>query len=103
MGRAEETMEGLWAYCTSNKRLVPQPPEWAKLHGMLKDARQLPSGGWEPAAPLILAAWNTTMPIEKQLRFQKHIEWARDHGQLDEIGRFLRALPESRWVHFGEI
>lgn len=99
----DETMEELWAYCTSNRRLVPLPPEWAKLHGMLKGARQLPSGGWEPAAPLILAAWEFTMPIEKQLRFQEHIEWARDHCQLDEIGRFLRALPESKWVHFGEV
>jgi hypothetical protein len=70
---------------------------------MLKDLRRLPSGGWEPAAPLILAAWDCTMPIEKQLRFKEHVQWASDHGQIDGIGQFLRSLPESKWVHFGEI
>lgn len=98
-----ETLESLWAYCTANKRLVPMPPEWARLHGMLAGCRQLPSGGWEPAAPLILAAWHSTIPIEKQLRFKEHVQWASDHNQLDEISAFLRGLPEQNWVHFGDI
>jgi len=99
----KETIESLWAYCTAEKRLVPMPFEWSKLHGMLKGVRQLPNGGWEPAAPLILAAWHCTMPIEKQLRLKEHIQWAHDHDQLDQVGRFLRSLPEQKWVHFGEI
>jgi len=98
-----ETFDSLWAYCTENKRLVPMPQEWAKLHGMLSNRRQLSSGGWEPPLPLILAAWDCTMPIEKQLRFQEHVRWATDHNQLGEVGTFLRALPEEKWVHFGEI
>ena len=98
-----ETFDLLWEYCTAEKRLVPMPPEWAKLHGMLRDLRQKPQGGWEPAAPVILASWHCTMAKEKQLRFKEHIEWARDHDQLDEIGEFLRGLPKRRWVHFGEI
>jgi len=97
-----ETFDLLWQYCTAEKRLVPIPPEWAKLDAMLRDLRQKPQGGWEPAAPLILASWHCTMPIEKQQRFKEHIEGARDHGQLDEIGRFLRGLSERRWVHLGE-
>jgi hypothetical protein len=98
-----ETFDSLWAYCTAKKRLVPMPPEWAELHDMLVNTRQKPSGGWEPPLPLILAAWNCTMPIEKQLRFREHIQWAFDQNQLDEVGAFLRALPEEKWVHFGEI
>jgi hypothetical protein len=73
MSSDTETFDSLWAYCTENKRLVPMPQEWAELHGMLANRRQMPSGGWEPPAPLILAAWHCTMPIEKQLRFEEHI------------------------------
>lgn len=98
-----ETFNSLWANCTENKRLVPVPQEWAKLHGMLLSRRQMPNGGWEPPLPLILAAWDRTMPIEKQLRFREHIQWASDQNQLDEVGKFLRALPEEKWVHFGEV
>jgi hypothetical protein len=43
------------------------------------------------------------MPIEKQLRFREHIQWAYDQNQLDEVGTFLRALPEEKWAHFGEV
>jgi hypothetical protein len=43
------------------------------------------------------------MPIEKQLRFREHIQWASDQKQLDEVGAFLRALPDEKWAHFGEI
>jgi hypothetical protein len=98
-----ETFDSLWAYCTANKRLVPMPSEWAELHGMLANTQQKPNGGWEPPLPLILAAWHCTMPIEKQLRFREHLQWASDQNQLDEVGAFLRALPDEKWAHFGEI
>lgn len=58
-------------------------------------------GGWEPSLPLILAAWHVTMPIEKQLRFKEHIQWAKENGQIDEIGAYLRSLSEEKWYHFG--
>lgn len=99
----EETLESLWAYCTANNRLVPMPPQWNELFGMLKDTRQKASGGWEPSLPLILASWHSTMPIEKQLRFKEHIEWAHAKGQIVQIGAYLRSLPESSWCHFGEV
>ena len=98
-----ETFDSLWAYCVENKRLVPAPPEWADLHGMLANRQQKLSVGWEPSAPLILAAWHCTMPIEKHLRFKEHIQWAADHNQLEEVGAFLRSLHEDRWVHFGDV
>jgi len=98
-----ETFDSLWTYCEENNRLVPAPPEWADLHGMLANRQQKLSGGWEPSAPLILAAWHCTMPIEKHLRFKEHIQWAADHNQLEEVGAFLRSLPEDGWVHIGEV
>jgi hypothetical protein len=94
MSDATENFDSLWAFCTANHRLVPMPPQWNQLYyRLLKNTRQKPSGGWEPSLPLILAAWHTTMPIEKQLRFKEHIQWAH----------YLRSLPEDQWCHFGEI
>ena len=96
-----ETFETLWQYCCENKRVFPK--DWNMLYSMLKNKKQKPSGGWEPPLPLILAAWHTTMPIEKQLRFKEHIQWANDNNQLEEIGKYLRSLTETDWYHFGEI
>ena len=78
------------------------PPQCSELHGMLKDQRRNPEGGWIPPAPLILAAWECTMPIEKQMRFKEHLEWASSKGQLEEVEAFLRSLAENQWCHFGE-
>lgn len=103
MNESLETLESLWAYCTAENRLVPMPPQWNQLYGMLKNIHQKPSGGWEPPLPLILAAWHHSMPIEKQLRFKDHLQWALDQGQIDEVGRYLRSLAANEWCHFGEI
>jgi DNA modification methylase len=96
-----ETFESLWDCCTINNRLIPK--DWQKLYNMLKNKRQKPSGGWEPALPLVLAAWHNTMPIEKQLRFKEHIQWAAENGQIEEIGAYIRSLSEENWYHFGEL
>lgn len=99
--RTPETFDALWKYCTADKRVIPR--DWNRLYQMLVNKRQKPSGGWEPPLPLILAAWDVTMPMDKQFRFKEHLEWARDQGQLDEIGDYLRSLNESNWYHFGEL
>jgi len=98
-----ETFESLWDYCTANGRAVPVPQRWNKLFEMLIEKRRLPSGGWNPALPLILAAWHVATPIQKQLRFKEHVLWADDHGQVVEVGRYLRSLNEEDWYHFGEL
>ena len=98
-----ESLQTLWEYCTSNNRLVPMPPEWSQLHGMLKDQRRNPEGGWIPPAPLILAAWWDSSPFEKQSRFKEHLEWSSEQGQLEEVGAFLRSLSETQWCHLGEV
>ena len=69
MSDTTETFESLWEYCTANGRAIPR--DWHKLYEMLANKRQKPSGGWIPSLPLILAAWDATMPIEKQLRFER--------------------------------
>jgi len=96
-----ETFETLWQYCTSNNRVFPR--EWNKLYNLLNNKKQKQAGGWEPPLPIILAAWDITMPIEKQLRFKEHIQWAIDNNQSEEVGNYLRSLQEDDWYHFGEL
>lgn len=64
--------------------------------------RATKGGGWEPAVPLILGAWHETSALLKMLRLKEHIDWADQHGVLDEVDKFLRSLPESEWAHLGE-
>lgn len=98
-----ESLESLIAYCSDKNRAVPNPDQWNSLFRMLKNTKQKPTGGWEPPLPLILGAWWHSMPIEKVLRFQEHLRWADQEGQIDEIGTFLRSLKDDEWVHFGEL
>jgi len=102
MTHGTETFEAIWAICASNARVSPMSQPWNYLFGMLKGTRQLPNGGWEPPLPLILAAWHETSASEKRARFKRHIEWAGEQRQLDEIGLCLRALPEDQWLHEGQ-
>ncbi len=98
-----ETFNTLWEYCTANNRLCPMPQKWNDLHEMLINKKQNPTGGLVPLLPLILAAWHETTPLEKQLRFKEHIQWASDNNQIEEIGKYLRSLSETDWTHYGEI
>lgn len=101
MTKSYETFDTLWAYCSSNNRVIPR--DWHRFYKMLANKKQKPSGGWEPPLPLILAAWHETMPLEKMLRFKEHVKWAADQDQLEQAGKYLRSLPETEWFHFGEL
>jgi hypothetical protein len=101
MDTSHESFETLWEFCTANGRVIPR--DWNKLYELLANKRQEASGGWTPSLPLILAAWDCTMSIEKQLRFKEHIQWAQDNQQIAEIGLYLRSLPEDQWYHLGEL
>jgi hypothetical protein len=98
-----DSLDALWEFCTANNRLVPKPPQWTQLYGILKNTHQNLSGGWEPPLPLVLAAWHHSKPLEKQLRFKEQLRWAVAQNQLPEMNAFLRSLPETHWCHFGEV
>jgi hypothetical protein len=55
--------------------------------------------GFEPALPLILAAWWEASDSEKKERLKVHIQWANGHGALAEVDKFLQSLPEGDWHH----
>jgi hypothetical protein len=52
-----ESVESLVAFCRVNDRVCPLPPFWNRLWEMLPDRAQV-GAGWQPPAPLILAAWH---------------------------------------------
>lgn len=97
-----ESFETLWECCTANRRAVPMPLRWRALYQTLRDTREVATGEWEPRLPLIRHAWSDSTPAEKQLCFREHVQWAADHGQIEEIGRYLRSLGEEEWYHFPE-
>ncbi len=64
--------------------------------------RKRDGADWQPALPLILAAWHDTPAMLKMLRLAEHIEWAAQHGALELVASFLRGLREEDWYHVGE-
>jgi hypothetical protein len=91
-------LERLLAYCSANARVCPQPLQWNELYQMLPEkCRRV--DGFEPALPLILAAWWEATDSQKKQRLKEHIQWANDHGVLSNVNNFLQSLPESDWHH----
>jgi hypothetical protein len=68
---------------------------------MLPDRRRV-GLGWDPPAPLILAAWWDTPAIAKMVRLQEHLRYAEAHGVLRLVDEYLRRLPEEDWAHMGD-
>ena len=95
------TLDEALAVATKNKRVCPQPRRWQELYDLLPD-KVRKGGGWEPALPLILAAWYHTPALLKMVRLREHIEWAAKHGCLDQVYSFLCQLSEDDWHHVGE-
>jgi hypothetical protein len=95
-----ESLDSLLAYCKANGRVCPLPRQWSKLWELLPNRKSVGSG-WEPAAPLILAAWHVP-GLMKMMRLQEHIEWADKHGALELVGSYLRGLAETDWYHLSD-
>ncbi len=86
------------AEAQKNDRVCPQPQQWNELYELLPE-RKRKGNGWEPALPLILAAWRNTPVLSKIIRFREHLEWADSHGALSEVFEFMKNLPEEEWHH----
>lgn len=95
------TVEEVLTEIQKNNRICPQPQRWQQLYELLPD-RKYKGAGWEPALPLILAAWWDTPAMLKIVRLREHIEWAATHGSLEQVHQFLLSLPEDEWHHIGE-
>ena len=95
------TLDAILDEATKNNRVCPQPQKWQALYYLLPGTTRV-GGGYQPAAPLILASWWGTPPKQKMNRLREHIEWAADHEGLELIHRFLVDLPESNWLHIDD-
>lgn len=94
-----DKLNSLLEYVKSEGRVCPMPNYWNELWQMLPDRKQKSSGGWEPALPLILAAWWDTPALTKMVRLVEHINYAAEHGVLDEVDQFLRNLKPDQWAY----
>jgi len=106
MTTSHETFGSLWEYCSSNKRVIPHDWEgfYKRLtYKFLAYKRRNPSDDTPLPPPIPLLGWFNTIPLHKQLVFREQLEWAAEHNELDQIGAFLRALPEDGWYHIGEL
>lgn len=92
----EDPLKDLFEYVKADGRICPNPPEWNKLWELLPDKKRV-GLGWEPSAPLILAAWWDTPYLAKILRLEEHIHYAAEHGVLDEVDTYLRSLKTEQW------
>lgn len=101
-GRAPEvTLDQVLALSAANGRVCPMPKHWNELYDMLPGRRRV-GAGWEPPAPLILAAWYDASDLDKMLRLREHLAWAGRHGALPAVAAFLESLGEGDWLHLGE-
>ena len=97
-----ERLEALLAFVTDEARVCPRPVEWNRLYeligGKRTDFHDPWRVVWEPAPPLILAAWSARDEA-KAARFREHIKWAADCGAIEAVDSFLRSLPLEAWHH----
>jgi hypothetical protein len=99
--RRELTVVEVMVEARRNNRVCPKPARWLQFYDMLPDKKPT-IAGWEPAPPLVDAAWNDTPSIPKRMCFREHIEWAASHGCLQQVFTFMKSLPEGEWHHMGE-
>ena len=88
--------EDIVAAAAEEGRVCPQPGLWNDLWQMLPDRRQV-GAGWEPALPLILAAWDLTSDAAKRERFLLHLRWAEARGAMQSVIIFLDSLRPDQW------
>lgn len=95
------TLEQALLEASKNSRVCPQPQKWNDLYNLLPN-KSRKGNGWEPALPLILAAWWDTPSTLKAMRLKEHIEWAASNNALERVYTFMVSLPEPEWYHYGE-
>lgn len=88
--------------CAELGRVCPMPMRWNELWELLPD-RQRVGLGWEPALPLILAAWHDASDSSKFARFKEHLDWAEAHGALEEVSALLDRLGDDEWLSRGQM
>ncbi len=96
------TLEKVLEEVQKNNRVCPNPQKCNQLYQMLPNKKQNIDGGWEPAVPLILAAWYEATALDKTYRFRQHLEWASEYNCLTEVFDLIQNLTEEDWHHVND-
>ena len=83
-------------------RVCPMPQYWNELWELLPNRTRV-GNGWNPPAPLILAAWWHTSNAEKRERLAAHIRYASEHGALDQVASLLSSLSPGHWHYESDV
>jgi hypothetical protein len=78
-------------------RVCPVPSDWLRLQAILAEY-----GGPDAPGATYGTAFRTLSALAKRMAVREQVEWAAEHGCLDEVYAFLKALPEDRWTHMGD-
>ena len=90
------TVQDLMVEARRLNRVAPCEPRWRQMHVMLQTA-----GQGDPPPPMTGVEASVTPPLVKRIRVRDQVEWAAQHGLLERLFQFFRALPEHQWVHIG--
>lgn len=94
----DEELDSILQFIDDSQRVCPQPQKWNELWNLLPNKTRK-GAGWNPPAPLILAAWWETSDSEKKERLKEHILYAKNNDTLDKIILFLRSLEPNEWYY----
>lgn len=91
------SVDDVMAQARRFNRICPIEPQWQRLHALLAQA-----GADDAPAGMSGMQFRRTPPLAKRIRVRDQVEWAAQHGLLQEVSEFLASLPEDQWVHMGE-
>jgi len=91
-------LKNLLEYVKVDGRICPNRSHWDQLWEMLPNKKHV-GRDWEPPMPLTLTVWWETPLQAKTLRLEMHIQYAAEHGVLDEVDSYLRGLRPDEWFY----
>lgn len=89
-------------YVVADDRIFPAPRYWTKLTVLGNEKQKEQRISERFPRPLILAVFHCTSDREKQIRLLDQIEYAYEHGFLDEIDELIRSFEPENWFYTEE-
>ena len=94
----DKKLKALLEYVNADGRICPLTRQWNWLWDMLPDKKRV-GRDWDPPLPLTLTVWWETPLDAKKLRFDRHLQYAAEHGVLDKVDSYLRGLKPEEWFY----
>lgn len=100
--------KALVAFLDENDYICPWGQWWQDFYDLLPKVQLVKqfdllspakyTGNRECApGPLVLTGWYITKNIDKYFTMKAQIEWADQHGVINEVDKYLRALDPDCW------